>query len=831
MPIHLKEDLIVELSLMHKYGIVTVLPFSKYASPIFAQRKSNGKLRLLVDLRKINSLIADDYTNNNHPVSTLSDAAQHLAGKSLFCKLDCSQAYHCLQMADQRSVEMLAFNFASRTFAYKKLAQGLSRSVSAFSSFMREYLDPVVKADQCAQNVDDIGIAANNATDLTRNIRAVFKCIRQAGLKLTIEKCQCGVRQVEFLGRTISPEGISPQARKIQNFLDKLKFPKSKKALQCYLGFVNYYRNYIPRMAEKHNPFYKLLKTEVPIKITSKLKETFDSVNKALSDACELALKQPIPGKQLVLMTDASFRSAGYALMIEDNPDQKIQSKRNTYAPVASGSKIFSPAQLKMPIYLKEFLAIYMAFLEFAHILWEATKPTIVLTDNKSVTRFFQTKAIPPALWNACDYVLQFNFKIAHIAGSVNTAADFLSRLEPKVTEKIRLKIREHIHTTPIEVTTSSSDVADEEQIFFTHADDSKESETQTLERKEQSRQNAKQWAANEESPALKTSVKEFTKIDGNTTSYSMNEIKANARIRVEQDVDLVLKNMKLKILGQPYDEVLIMTDSRYKNYKANEDRIILKDGLLVRKYFGETVSVKYYQILIPKQLVKEVLRSLHGELGKHPGIFETINAYREKFYFPKMAQLIREWVMSCEQCIRESRIHRSPTRPPLQNPNEQITAPQDAMQIDLVPELPPSGGYENIVTAMDVFSRFLFAYPTSNQDAKTIAKVLINIMTKHAYLPTTLISDKGTAFMSHVIKEVAGVLGITLKHATTKHAQTIGLLERSHASIKQALKIDTGERRSLWHKYINNALLNYNTSYHTSIGCEPSRVHHGRIP
>ena len=109
-----------------------------------------------------------------------------------------------------------------------------------------------------------------------------------------------------------------------------------------------------------------------------------------------------------------------------------------------------------------------------------------------------------------------------------------------------------------------------------------------------------------------------------------MNGIKANARLRVEQDVDLVLKNMKLKTLGQPYDEVLIMTDSRYKNYKANEDRIILKDGLLFRKYFGETASVKYYQLLIPKQLIREVLRSLHGEFGKHPGIYKTIIAYRE---------------------------------------------------------------------------------------------------------------------------------------------------------------------------------------------------------
>ena len=119
-------------------------------------------------------------------------------------------------------------------------------------------------------------------------------------------------------------------------------------------------------------------------------------------------------------------------------------------------------------------------------------------------------------------------------------------------------------------------------------------------------------------------------------------------------------------------------------------------------------------------------------------------------------------------------------------------------MQIDLVPELPPSGGYENILTAMDMFSRYLFAYPTSNQDAKLIANVIITIMTMQAYLPKTLISDKGTAFMSQVIKEVAGVLSITLKHATTKHAQTIGLLEQSHASIKQALKIETGERKSL---------------------------------
>ena len=91
-PINLKEDILVELAMLHKHGIITTLPFSKYASPIFAQKKPNGKLRLLVDLRKINNLISDDYINNNHTVGALVDPAQHLAGKKRFCKVDCSQA-------------------------------------------------------------------------------------------------------------------------------------------------------------------------------------------------------------------------------------------------------------------------------------------------------------------------------------------------------------------------------------------------------------------------------------------------------------------------------------------------------------------------------------------------------------------------------------------------------------------------------------------------------------------------------------------------------------------------------------------------------------------
>ena len=589
----------MELALLHKYGIITTLPFSKYASPIFAQRKPNGKLRLLVDLWKIDTLTADDYINNNHPVSTLTDAAQHMAGKNLFCKLDCSQAYHCLQMADQQSIELLAFNFASRTFAYRRLAQGLSRSLSAFSNFIREYLDPVIKADQCAQYVDHIGIAANTPEQLIKNLRAVFQCLQKAGLKLSMTKCHFGVQEVDFLGRTITTNGVAPQKQKITKFLERVKFPRSKKALQRYIEFLNYYRNYIPRLAERLTPFFQLLKTtdaKTKKPITPDIMKEFREINDALDRCCQLALRQPLPGKQLVLMTDASFQAAGYAVLIEDDPNQKFTSTRKTYAPIAYGSKTYSPSQIKMSIYAKEFLAIYMAFKEFGHIFWGATKPVIILTDSKSVTRFFQTKMIPPPLWNACNFVLKFNFTIAHIPGKMNTAADyFLSRLEMDPNEKIILKIREDIPTKPIEVNIESTGIAQEEPVFFEPTDQQETTEKELWQRKQEVRN-----AIPNEPPVITVSCYYANDLHKDTTIVNIAQLTEPSRILIEQDSDPTLLNFKREMLGLPCDEQILLNDARYMHYSRNKKRIIIKDDILYRQYYNDTGEVSHLQVLLP---------------------------------------------------------------------------------------------------------------------------------------------------------------------------------------------------------------------------------------
>ena len=122
---------------------------------------------------------------------------------------------------------------------------------------------------------------------------------------------------------------------------------------------------------------------------------------------------------------------------------------------------------------------------------WGSTFPVIVFTDNRSVTRFFQAKLIPPALWNACNYVSQYNFEIAHVAGSMNTAADFLSRTEVNPVQKLEMTIRNDIHTKAIEVNIQSSGIV-EEHIYILPDDELDENQLW------QEKQNTRDQAQNE---------------------------------------------------------------------------------------------------------------------------------------------------------------------------------------------------------------------------------------------------------------------------------------------------------------------------------------------
>ena len=175
--------------------------------------------------------------------------------------------------------------------------------------------------------------------------------------------------------------------------------------------------------------------------------------------------------------------------------------------------------------------------------------------------------------------------------------------------------------------------------------------------------------------------------------------------------------------------------------------------------------------------------------------------------------------------------IKHATLKPPLLSISAEQYLPGDLLQVDLVGKLPTAGGFTHILTAKDVFTKYLFAIPLYNASAPNIAKQLFQVFMRTSYIPKVILSDMGTAFTAKVMQELCKLLEVKLDYATVKHPQTVGSIERTHASLKQYLGIYENQIKRDWHNYVDLAVFVHNTSYHSSIGCTPTYLFHGRQP
>ena len=127
-------------------------------------------------------------------------------------------------------------------------------------------------------------------------------------------------------------------------------------------------------------------------------------------------------------------------------------------------------------------------------------------------------------------------------------------------------------------------------------------------------------------------SFEKFTthKSDYRTLS-TIQKLSYTNSIAVEQNNDVILQQMRLKILKESYSETVLTQDSRYQHYCRQMDRLFVMDEIITRQYLEETGSVKYNQVLLPKHLVQDLLESLHGKANKHPGISKMLIELRQK--------------------------------------------------------------------------------------------------------------------------------------------------------------------------------------------------------
>ena len=144
------------------------------------------------------------------------------------------------------------------------------------------------------------------------------------------------------------------------------------------------------------------------------------------------------------------------------------------------------------------------------------------------------------------------------------------------------------------------------------------------------------------------------------------------------------------------------------------------------------------------------------------------IKECRLKYHYPGLAKRIEQWVLQCEDCIKYKRISNIQIRPKMINNTEDVLGPKDILEIDILPNLPNSAGYQNIVSMIDVFSRYLFAYPTQNATALTIGRCIVDVMTRHALSLTLILLDEGSQFRSEVVAETMQILEVQISHAST---------------------------------------------------------------
>ena len=207
---------------------------------------------------------------------------------------------------------------------------------------------------------------------------------------------------INFLGNTITPQGLKPETEEIEK-IRKMKLPATVRQVKPLVGFVLFFRSFLPNFAQNLMPWYKLLRNDVEFELLDDHLKSCETIKKNSLQAAKATLGLAKTGQQYVILCDASYYSSGFALMIEDYLVEKDGKKRQAYAPVSFGSRLFNTSQLKMSTYCKEFLALYFALEHFSHFIWGAEKPVIVLTDNKSLTSFFQSKSLHPSLWNFMD--------------------------------------------------------------------------------------------------------------------------------------------------------------------------------------------------------------------------------------------------------------------------------------------------------------------------------------------------------------------------------------------------------------------------------------------
>ena len=408
IPFHLRKKVDEKLQELKDMDIIEpVSDATTWASPLVVVPKSNGDVRVCVDMRRANEAIIRE----RHPIPTLEETLESLNGAAVFSKLDLKWGYHQVELAED-SRNITTFVTHNGIMRYKRLIFGLSSASEIYQYAMQQALQGL----EGVKNIsDDIIVFGANDEEHDRRLESTLERLRDRGLTLNQDKCVFRARSLKFFGFVISEQGLAPDQSKI-DAIRNAPTPTTTSEVRSFLGLVNYCGRFIRDLATISEPLRELTRGNATWKWTTTHQTSFDRLKNALSSDDVMAHFDTGAGTEL--RVDASPVGLGAIL---------LQTRDGVTRPVAYASRTLTSVERRYSQTEKEALAVVWGCERFHLYLYGVEFDLI--TDHKPLEYLYTPRGKPHARIERWVLRLQqYQYKIKYMPGKTNPA-DVLSRL------------------------------------------------------------------------------------------------------------------------------------------------------------------------------------------------------------------------------------------------------------------------------------------------------------------------------------------------------------------------------------------------------------------
>ena len=385
---------------------------SPLGAGFFFVSKKDKTLRPCIDFRGLNNITV----KNKSPLPLMNSAFELLQDARIFTTLDLRNAYHLVRIKEGDEWKT-AFKTPIGHFEYLVMPFGLTNAPAVFQALINDVLRDFLNCFVFVY-LDDILIFSRDPEEHVSHVRQVLVRLLENRLFVKAEKCEFGVSTVSFLGHVIQEGRVRADANKVRA-VEEWPAPSSRKELQRFLGFANFYRRFIRDYSMVASPLTRLTSSTVPFCWSDEANEAFNQLKHLFTTAPVLV--QPDTSKQFIVEVDASDTGVGAVLSQRGGSGERLH-------PCAFYSRRLSPTERNYDVGNRELLAVKLALEEWRHWLEGAELPFVVWTDHKNLAYLQSAKRLNSRQARWAMFFSRFDFTLTYRPGTRNTKPDALSR-------------------------------------------------------------------------------------------------------------------------------------------------------------------------------------------------------------------------------------------------------------------------------------------------------------------------------------------------------------------------------------------------------------------